>query len=78
MNPTRISFDLNGHDHGGAPVPAAARIGPFVATSGIRGVDCATGIMPAGVSDQVENMFLNLRGVIGKVGGAEDIMEHRQ
>jgi enamine deaminase RidA (YjgF/YER057c/UK114 family) len=57
-------------------VPAAARIGPFVATSGIRGVDCATGQLPDDLIEQIRHMFLNLRTVIEKAGGGvEDILK---
>ena len=69
MTPVRRSIELAGHGHGGAPVPAASRVGPFIATGGIRGADLITGKLVEGLDDQVRQMFSNLRLVIEQAGG---------
>jgi 2-iminobutanoate/2-iminopropanoate deaminase len=72
----RSSFDLEGHGHGGAPVPGVSRIGPFVATSGVRGVDCASATLPDDLNEQVKHMFLNLRTILNKAGvGPENVLK---
>lgn len=72
----RRSIVVEGLGHGTNPIPAAARIGPFVATGGIRGVDPATGQMPADVEGQVSLMFANLETIL-TAGGAdlEDVLK---
>jgi 2-iminobutanoate/2-iminopropanoate deaminase len=68
MKLSRRSFELEGHGHGGAPIPVASRVGPFVATGGIRGVDCSTGKIPSQLDEQVHHLFQNLRAVIEMTG----------
>jgi 2-iminobutanoate/2-iminopropanoate deaminase len=60
----RRSIEVEGLGHGQLPIPAASRIGPFVATGGIRGVDVATGEMPADVALQTRLMFENLQRIL--------------
>jgi 2-iminobutanoate/2-iminopropanoate deaminase len=69
MTLARVSIELPGHGHGEAPVPAASRVGPFIATGGIRGADLATGKLAQGLDDQVRQMFSNLRLIIKLAGG---------
>jgi 2-iminobutanoate/2-iminopropanoate deaminase len=52
------------------PIPAAARVGPLVASGGIFGMDRSTGTVPDGLDDQVANMFENIRAVISAAGGS--------
>lgn len=66
----RRSITVAGLGHGANPIPAASRIGPFLATGGVRGVDPATGEMPADVETQARRMFENLK-VILAAGGAD-------
>ena len=68
----RRSIDVPGLGHGTNPIPAASRVGPFIATGGIRGVDVATGQMPATLGDQVDHMFGNLKRVLGAAGATLD------
>jgi 2-iminobutanoate/2-iminopropanoate deaminase len=69
MSTTRRSIEVEGLTHGSLPIPTASRIGPFIATGGIRGVDRSTGAMPADVADQVRHMFTNLQTIIEAAGG---------
>jgi 2-iminobutanoate/2-iminopropanoate deaminase len=66
----RRSIVVDGLGHGANPIPAASRIGPFVATGGIRGVDPVTGQMPADIETQVSLMFANLQAILS-AGGAD-------
>lgn len=72
----RHSIVVDGLGHGTNPIPAASRIGPFIATGGVRGVDPATGQMPTDVTAQVDLMFANLETIL-RAGGAglEDVLK---
>ena len=52
-----------------APIPAAARVGPLLATSAVNGKDAATGTLPADATTQAANAFVNLQAVLA-AGGA--------
>lgn len=54
------------------PIPNAARIGQFVASGLIRGVDPATHKFPASLSEQCAYMFANIRHTIAAAGGGVD------
>lgn len=69
MTIIRRSIELANHGHGGAPIPAASRVGSLVVTGGIRGIDMATGVLSSDLAEQVAHMFANLRAVI-EAGGA--------
>ena len=72
----RRSIVVDGLDHGTNPIPAASRIGPFIATGGVRGVDPATGEMPADAAAQVSLMFANLEAILRASGaGFEDVLK---
>jgi len=62
------SIEVPGLSHGGAPIPAACRIGPILATSGVGGRDPATDTLPADAATQARNCFENLRRVL-EAGG---------
>ena len=62
------SIEVPGLTHGGAPIPAACRVGPILATSGVGGKDPATDTLPADVATQARNCFENLRRVL-EAGG---------
>jgi 2-iminobutanoate/2-iminopropanoate deaminase len=66
----RQSVDVEGLGHAGLPIPAAARVGVFIATGGVRGVSRKTGEMPADLAEQVHLMFANLRTIVEAAGGA--------
>jgi 2-iminobutanoate/2-iminopropanoate deaminase len=46
-----------------------ARVGPLLCSSGIPGVDPATGQLPASAADQARHAFANLKAVLA-AGGA--------
>lgn len=68
----RRSIIVEGLGHGSNPIPPASRVGPFIATGGIRGVDPATGVMPDDLGEQVRLMFANLKILIEAGGGTLD------
>jgi 2-iminobutanoate/2-iminopropanoate deaminase len=69
----RVSIFVEGLDHGTLPIPTASRIGPFLATGGIRGVDRQTHLLPEDPALQADLMFKNLDAVLA-AGGAS--LEH--
>jgi len=66
----RRSIEIEGHDHRDLPIPAASRVGPLVATGGVRGVDRTTGVIPPEIDQQIELMFANLRAIIEAAGAS--------
>jgi enamine deaminase RidA (YjgF/YER057c/UK114 family) len=54
------------------PVPAASRIGPFVASGALTGRDPATGAMPPGLAAQCANAFGHVRALLAAAGGTPD------
>jgi 2-iminobutanoate/2-iminopropanoate deaminase len=66
------SIHVPGLGHGSNPIPAAARRGPLLVTGGISGVDRTTGTRPAGVDEQIGNMFANLAAVLAAGGASVD------
>lgn len=72
----RRSIHVTGLEHGKLPIPNASRIGPFIATGGIRGVDPKTRVMPDDVAGQTALMFANLRAIIEAAGAScDDILK---
>lgn len=65
----RRSIYVEGFGHKN-PIPAAARIGPFVASGIIYGLDTATGKPAATLDEQCRLMFQHLRRVIEGAGGS--------
>jgi enamine deaminase RidA (YjgF/YER057c/UK114 family) len=65
----RTSIEIEGHGHGTLPIPAGSRVGPFVATGGVRGADPTSGELPGELADQVRFMFANLASIV-VAGGA--------
>jgi len=70
----RQSINVPGLGHGTIPIPAASRVGDWIATGGVRGVNPATGEMPSSVAEQVERMFENLRSILEAAGGSMDTL----
>lgn len=64
------SIEVKGLSHGGAPIPLGCRVGPILATSGVGGVDRATGAMPADAATQAVNCFANLEAIL-EAGGLD-------
>lgn len=70
----RHSINIEGFNHGALPIPAASRVGPLLMTSGVHGMDPATGQLPEDVRQQTKQMFVNLRRIMAAAGGdLEDI-----
>lgn len=68
---TRTSIDLPGFGHVN-PVPAASRIGPFVASGALTGLDPATGRIPPGADRQFAHVFAHVRALMAELGGTTD------
>jgi 2-iminobutanoate/2-iminopropanoate deaminase len=51
------------------PVPNASRIGNFVVSGSISGVDPVSHEMPEGLTEQCAHMFANMKSVIEAAGG---------
>jgi len=54
------------------PIPNAARIGSFVASSVIIGTDPENASLPSTLSEQCANMFRNIRILASSAGGSVD------
>lgn len=75
MKARRQSIYVEGLEHGSLPIPTGCRIGPFVVTGGIRGVDRSTGTVPADVALQAQLMFENIAIIMEASGvGCESIL----
>lgn len=71
----RTCYEIPGVDHGGAPIPMAARVGSSFQTSGIMGKDPATNSLPEDGRKQVEFLFANTRKLLEVAGvGADEIV----
>lgn len=64
----RTSVHVTGLTHAN-PVPAASRIGPFVASGAITGRDPLTRQMPTDLDAQCVNLFAHVRAIIEAAGG---------
>lgn len=72
----RDSIETDEFSHGVLPIPAASRIGAFVASGNIFGYDFIAGSHPETADQQVQLMFGHLRSVITAAGGSlEDILK---
>lgn len=69
------SLEIPGVAHGNTPIPAGARVGPVIWSSGISGKDPATGLLPASAEEQVRHAFQNMRALVEAGAGAlQDIV----
>ncbi|MYY04536.1 MULTISPECIES: Rid family hydrolase [unclassified Streptomyces] len=68
---TRTSIDLPGFSHVN-PIPAASRIGPFVATGAITGRDPVTGEVAPDADQQFAHVFAHVRTLMAELGGSTD------
>jgi 2-iminobutanoate/2-iminopropanoate deaminase len=59
----RQSIEIENLAHN-APIPAARRVGPLLATSAISGKDAATGVLPKDFETQARNAFANLKLIL--------------
>ncbi|MFB5189246.1 RidA family protein [Alicyclobacillus fastidiosus] len=70
----RKSLEIEGVTHGKTPIPQGAKIGPFVFSSAIAGVDPSTGTIPEDPRQQVQLVFQHVRRFMEGAGGTpEDI-----
>lgn len=61
------SIEVEGLAHN-APIPAACRVGPILATSGVGGRDPATGKIPPEPERQAFHCFDNLKRILAEGG----------
>jgi 2-iminobutanoate/2-iminopropanoate deaminase len=66
----RRSIEVQGLSHGHLPIPVASRVGTFVATGGIGGLNPQTNQLPQELQEQVSLMFSNLRSVVIAAGAS--------
>src|SRR5580704_13679103 len=69
---SRRSIEVEGFHHGGAPIPAACRVGPLVMTGGVYGIDTQTGVVPDDVGEQARLMFENVSRILQAAGASLD------
>jgi 2-iminobutanoate/2-iminopropanoate deaminase len=70
MNERRLrSIEVPGVSHGKAPIPMGARVGNTLYSSGIPGVDPATGQLASDAAAQARTAFDNMRALLAG-GGA--------
>jgi enamine deaminase RidA (YjgF/YER057c/UK114 family) len=67
----RRSIEIPGfrHEH---PIPAASRIGPFVVSGGISGMNPVTGRLPDGIEEQCALVFAHMKEIIEAASGTTD------
>jgi 2-iminobutanoate/2-iminopropanoate deaminase len=70
------SIEIEGVDHGAAPIPMAARVGNMIFTSGIAGKDPRTNRPPADAGEQARLAFANLRSAVEAGGGTVEGIGH--
>jgi 2-iminobutanoate/2-iminopropanoate deaminase len=68
MTARRTSFEVEGYSHGNNPIPAVAKIGNFIMTGGISGIDLPTGEMPETIDAQCGNMFVLAARILEAAG----------
>lgn len=54
------------------PVPNACRIGPWVVSSAIHGIDPVTRAMPVDLASQCAHVFANMKTIVEAAGGSTD------
>ena len=68
-SPRRRSIEVTGVSHGAAPIPMGARVGNTLYSSGIPGIDPATGKVAADAASQARFAFDHMRSLLAE-GGA--------
>jgi 2-iminobutanoate/2-iminopropanoate deaminase len=68
----RVSIEVEGLGHGGAPIPSACRVGNIIASGGISGMDPVSHKMPDDLEGQAAAMFANVRRIVEAGGGTTD------
>lgn len=67
----RFSVELPGFEHTN-PIPAASRIGPFLASGALTGRDPHSRLMPTSLAEQCANVFAHVRTLMEVCGGSID------
>ena len=67
--PRQRSIEVTGVSHGAAPIPMGARVGKTLYSSGIPGIDPATGKLPTDAASQARFAFDHVRTLLAE-GGA--------
>lgn len=62
------SIEVPGLAHGSAPIPMGARVGNVMYSSGIAGVDVATGKLAPDAAAQARCAFANMRALLDNAG----------
>jgi 2-iminobutanoate/2-iminopropanoate deaminase len=62
------SIEIPGVTHGATPIPAGARVGNMVFSSGIMGKDPATDTLPAEAEAQARFAFANMQELLRQAG----------
>lgn len=68
----RVSVYVEGLTHGDLPIPTASRLGPWLVTGGIRGIDRYTQQLPEDPAKQADLMYDNLKAVLAAGGAIPD------
>ncbi len=68
--PGKRSLHVAGLGHGHTPIPMGARVGNLLCSSGINGMDAATGKLPEDPLAQVKHAFANLQSLLAAGGAA--------
>lgn len=63
------SLHVQGLGHGNTPIPMGARVGNLLCSSGINGMDAATGKLPEDPLAQVRHAFANMQSLLAAGGG---------
>jgi 2-iminobutanoate/2-iminopropanoate deaminase len=72
----RHTYEVPGIDHGSAPIPMAARVGPVFRSSGIMGRDPATNQLPDDPARQVDLAFANAKALLAVAAVELDQVVH--
>ncbi len=69
------SIEVEGVSHGKAPIPMGARVGNMLYSSGIHGMNRATGQLDSDVALQTRHAFDNMRAMLSAGGASlEDVV----
>ena len=66
---TRRAIEIDSYSHVN-PIPFASRVGPLVISGNISGLDAGTGELPAGLDEQVANLFAHMAEALAEAGAA--------
>jgi len=71
----RTNYEIPGVGHDD-PIPMASSIGPLLQSSGMFGIDSATGKRVEGLSAQLEKALQNVRALLDQAGAGEENVLH--